>query len=94
MAHGFSKALLPEVSQMSKIPARRNTYSTIDPTLDDFCYLMSVVIKIIHPGVNSEVAHDLLVEMVESGALNEAGAEEVGMFIRASVDIPHPKDLN
>lgn len=67
---------------------------TIDPTLDDFCYLMSLVIKEVNPGINREIAHDMLLEMIEAHTLTEPDAMQVGRLIRATVKIPERESLH
>ena len=66
----------------------------IDPTLDDFCYLMSVVLKEVNPAINREVAHDILIEMVESELLTEFDAAEIGRTIRATAKIQEKESLH
>lgn len=66
----------------------------IDPTLDDFCYLMSLVIKEVNPGINREIAHDMLLEMIEAQTLTEPDAMQVGRLIRATVKIAERESLH
>lgn len=71
----------------------RDIHLDIDPTIDDFCFLMSIVLKTVNPAINREVAHDLLVEMVESN-LSETSAAHYGELIKASVELQDREDLN
>jgi hypothetical protein len=65
---------------------RLRSADEIDPTLDDLGYLLSLVVKTVNPSISQEVAHELLVDMLETD-LNEYRAVEVGALIRASADM-------
>ena len=60
----------------------------IDPTIDELCYLLSLVIKVVNPAVSQEVAHGLLAEMIERGRLTELDAMTVGTQILGSFEVP------
>ena len=55
----------------------------IDPTIDDFSYLLSLVIKTVHPGINQAAAAELIVDFIET-ELTEARAVEIGVLIRST----------
>ncbi len=60
----------------------------IDPTIDALCYLLAITIEVVNPRIDRAIAHELLVEMIEDGDLNEKAAYEVGAAILASSEMP------